>query len=147
MMHEQRTFMPAEQVIDRFATLTGTPLVDLRGPAQTKEISRRRQECMWLLRHLTTASLAQIGMLLGGRDATTVDAGLDRVSLRALNEPDYRQALSDLRKAVVVPVSVAAVGIDPMKLAMAIGLLADPLLGDADARQGALIVLGGTRRG
>lgn len=144
-----RVFLPPEVVLARFVARTGTPLAELQGMAQTRDISRRRQEAMWLLRQLSTASLGQIGTLLGGRSGPTVDEGIDRVSMRALNEPVYRQLLSDLRDAIAEPGAegVADGVADGLRLTMAIGLLADTALSDADARHAALVLLGGRRHG
>ncbi|WP_438668880.1 helix-turn-helix domain-containing protein [Pseudogemmobacter sonorensis] len=96
-------FLPTDVVLDRFLRRTRAPLPDLTGRDQTREISRRRQELMWLLRQLTTASMGQIGAMPGGRTAATVDEGVNRVSMRALNEPVYRKALADLREAILTP--------------------------------------------
>lgn len=141
MKHDQRVFLPVGQVIERFVTQSGTPMEELRGPAQTKEISRRRQELMWLLRHLTTSTMAQIGAQVGGRTAATVDEGIDRISMRALNDATYRQFLADLRDAIAMPVAEAAAPRADVRRIMAVGLLADVNLSDADARKGALMVL------
>jgi hypothetical protein len=141
-MLDHRPFLPLADVMKRFSLQTATPLEELRGPAQTREISRRRQELMWLARQLTSATLAQIGDAVGGRDAKTVDAGIDRIAMRALNEPPYRAALSDLRDAIIKPADVAVTtGSDLLNLGMAINLLSDTRIGDADARQGALTLL------
>ena len=71
-MLEPRTFLPPDLVLERFITRTDTPLALLAGREQTREISRCRQELMWLLRQLTTASARQIGEMLGQRTSATV---------------------------------------------------------------------------
>ncbi len=134
-------FLPADVVLDRFLRRTRTPLTDLTGRDQTREISRRRQELMWLLRQLTTASMGQIGAMLGGRTAATVDEGVDRISMRALNDPVYRKALADLREAILTPEPVTVCDLIDIRVTMAMGLLGDPGLSDQDARRGALILL------
>lgn len=136
-------FMRPETVIERFAWHTGTPLEDVCGPSQTREITRRRHELMWLLRTLTTSSLTQIGELLGGKDPKTVDHGIDRVTIRAAEEPGYRQLLADLRAAIATP-AVAPVLFPDMRLTMAQAVLADPTLSDCDARTAARVILGST---
>ncbi|WP_112311422.1 helix-turn-helix domain-containing protein [Pseudogemmobacter bohemicus] len=86
-----RVFLPPDLVVDRFVGRTGAPLVMLAGRDQTREISRYRQELMWLLRQLTTISNRQIGAMLGERSSATVDEAVDRISMRAATDPDYRR--------------------------------------------------------
>lgn len=136
-----RVFLPADVVLDRFLRRTRTPLSDLIGRDQTREISRRRQELMWLMRQLTTASMGQIGAMLGGRSAATVDEGVDRISMRALNEPVYRRALADLRDAVASPEPATVADLIDLRVTMAMGVLSDRGLTDQDARQAALTLL------
>ncbi len=135
--HDQK-FLAPDLVLRRFAVQTGAPIADLQGTAQTRYISRLRHEAAWLLRHLTVASMAQIGELLGGRSPATIDEGIDRVTMRAADEPDYRQRLADLRKAII---AAPARDGGSVRVAAAMGVLADQTLSDADARQAALILL------
>lgn len=56
--------------------------IDLVSARRTRSIIRPRQLVMYLARHLTTLSLAQIGAQLGNRDHTTILHGvraIDRV--------------------------------------------------------------------
>lgn len=138
MMQEDQKFLAPDMVLRRFAVQTGVPIAELRSAAQTRYISRLRQEAAWLLRHLTVASMAQIGELLGGRSPATIDEGIDRVTTRVADDPEYRQRLADLRKMIVAaPVS----DVGSVRVTAAMGVLADRTLSDADARQAALILL------
>lgn len=136
-----RVFLPPDLVLERFIHRTGTPLELLVGRDQTREISRRRQELMWLLRQLTTASARQIGLMLGERTSATVDEAVDRISMRAANEPPYRNALADLREAIARPVQEHRSERLDLLRAMALGILIDPGLSHADACEGALNLL------
>ena len=136
-------FLPPDLVIARFEEFTGATVAELRGRAQTREISRMRQECMWLLRQTTTATLAQIGGMLGGRNAMTVDEGIDRVSLRAAQDHHYRERLNDLLDVA----RQGSPGTTASTLCAAIGVLTDRRLSDGDARRAALRLLQGGSRG
>jgi chromosomal replication initiator protein len=57
---------------------------DLAGRKRTKEIAYARQIAMYLARELTTTSLPQIGVALGGRDHTTVLHGCNRIATQRL---------------------------------------------------------------
>ncbi len=137
-------FLPPDLVIERFISRTGTSLVLLAGRDQTRDISRCRQELMWLLRQLTTASTRQIGAMLGERTSATVDEAVDRISMRAASDPDYRRALSDLHVAVAQPQPEHRSDRLDLLRAMAAGLLCDHRLSDADACEGVLNLLRGS---
>jgi len=136
-------FLPIEIVVSRFAAWSGAPVAELQGPAQTREISRMRQECMWLLRQVTTATMGQIGKHLGDRSAMTVDEGIDRVTMRAARDPHYRERLNDLLAAA----RGAAAEVHDTALCAAIGVLSDSALEDGDARTAALSILRGAAHG
>lgn len=140
MMADQRQLLPTQVVVARFTARTKTSIEDITGPDRTREISCRRQELMWLLRNLTTATMGQIGKMLGGRSAATVDESVDKVARRASVESTYRKALVELRDAIVNPASEAIPQAELM-VKLAIGLLADAAMSDEDARKGALILL------
>jgi len=57
----------------------GVTRLDLLSRRQGKAAARQRQLGMWLARHLTPASLTEIGMAFGGRDHTTVGHAIWRV--------------------------------------------------------------------
>lgn len=141
MNTDTHPYLAPTVVLARFVACTGAPFRELQGSAQTSEITRRRHELMFMLRNLTTASLSQIGELLGGKDPKTVDYGIDRVAVRAANEPVYRQALSDLKNAIAFPVERS--GAQALRVTMALAVLTDPELCDADARTAARVILGG----
>lgn len=138
-----RVFLAPEVILDRFAEISGAPIVELAGRACTREISRLRQEAIWLMRRLSTSSLAHIGRLLGGRNMATIDEALDTVALRAARDQHYAEYLTRL-EARVVAVPKPAGTTDPRTLAaMVRGVLSDGALSDADARRAALQLLSG----
>lgn len=137
----ENAFLPPSLVMMRFVRHTKVPALELIGRSQTAVISRRRQELMWCLRELTTATVAQIGEMLGGRTAPTIDEGLTRIRLICEQLPAYKVHLADLRTAICCPEGDQPAGSNDQRVAMAMGLLSDPALTDQDARTGALILL------
>lgn len=131
-------FLPADLVLTRFCTLTGTPLAELQGPAITRDISRLRHEAMWLMRRMSTASLAGIGKLVGGKDPKSVEHGLDRICRRLQSDRDYGQRLASLSEAIAAPAAEPA---PDLHLVMATSILSDAQLSDGDARLAALTIL------
>lgn len=132
----QMALLPAEAVLDRFATLVGAPIAELAGPAQTRGITRLRHEAAYLMRLMSTASMAQIGQLLGGRDGATIDGAIDKVTSRLLVEPDYRIYLGNLLERIAKPERHWAE--DKVQLTAIRMVLADRSLSDSDARTAAL---------
>ncbi len=70
----------AEQVVLAVATTFGVPVDALKGRRRDKEVVVPRQVAMYLMRHETGASLAEIGAELGGRDHSTVIHGCEKVA-------------------------------------------------------------------
>ena len=138
---EPRVFLDAAVVLTRFSEVSGAPLSELKGRAVTREISRLRQEAVWLMRRLSTASLAHIGRLLDGRNMATIDEMLDAVALRSARDQHYRDYLQRL-EARIAAAEVAPVDDAALK-AMLRGILSDRGLADADARRAALALLSG----
>jgi chromosomal replication initiator protein len=70
----------AEEVLLATAATFGVSVADLKGRRRDKEVVLPRQVAMYLMRHETGASLAEIGAELGGRDHSTVIHGCERVT-------------------------------------------------------------------
>ena len=147
-MNTQRDLLPPETVISRFAALTDTPRAMLEGPERTREISRRRQELMFLLSYMSPATFRQIGEMLGGRDASTVSEGADVVVDRMAADPLYKERIVELKDAIRAGVLEGASGSHSVRgprlaVLAARGVLSDQSLSDADARVAALHLLAG----
>jgi chromosomal replication initiator protein len=71
----------------------GVRLSDMKAKSRTKAVAFPRQVAMYLSRHLTHASLADVGRAFGGKDHTTVLHAVDKI--RTLLQEDHK-----LRKTV-----------------------------------------------
>ena len=69
-----------ESVLDAVGRYYNLGLSDLQGKARDKRVVGPRQVAMYLLRSQTSLSLNEIGVLLGGRDHTTVLHGCDKIA-------------------------------------------------------------------
>jgi chromosomal replication initiator protein len=67
--------------------------LDLVSRRRGRGIVRPRQVGMWLARHLTVASLPEIGRAFGGRDHTTVMHALGVVERLMLQDAYWRNAV------------------------------------------------------
>ena len=65
-----------------------------------REIARPRQIAMYLATRLTSVSLPDIGDRFGGFDHTTVMYARDRIAELAEQDPDMRQMITKLVRAI-----------------------------------------------
>lgn len=75
----RRAQITPQSIIACVAKYFGLSLEDIGGKSRDKAIVVPRQIAMYLVREETSASLEQIGQLLGGRDHTTVMHGWDKI--------------------------------------------------------------------
>jgi hypothetical protein len=136
-------FLAPADVLAAYCTVTRVPLHELTGPSKMREVSRLRQDCIWLLRDLTSAGSTQIGALLGGRHYSTIEEAAAVVADRLAAEPEYRIRLRQTRAEIVAWIGAAPGLPSPVRITAALGVLQDTSLTDADARATALTLLGG----
>ncbi|MGQ3297730.1 helix-turn-helix domain-containing protein [Reyranella sp.] len=82
--------MTASAIIEAVSAVWGIPVVDLHSPRCSKRISRPRFACFHLLRLMLKFSSPKIGRILGGRDHSTVLAGIDRAKDLYEHDADWR---------------------------------------------------------
>ncbi|HEX2325410.1 MAG TPA: DnaA/Hda family protein [Chloroflexota bacterium] len=88
----------AEEVLLATGATFGVPVGELKGRRRDKEVVLPRQVAMYLLRHETGASLAEIGAVLGGRDHSTVIHGCERVATALESDPRLRELVAAARQ-------------------------------------------------
>jgi chromosomal replication initiator protein len=76
----RRAQLTPSSIITCVAKYFNLSMDDMTGKSRDKSIVVPRQIAMYLVREETSASLEQIGQLLGGRDHTTVMHGWDKIS-------------------------------------------------------------------
>lgn len=76
-----RGFSDVIRVLRAVSVHTGVSITDLRSARRDRLIVRPRQYVYYLGKKLTTSSLPAIGRQLGGKDHTTVLAGIHRIEL------------------------------------------------------------------
>lgn len=138
-------FLPPDLVLARFSAATGIPVAELSGPATTRAITWQRHVAMWILRQLTSASLSQIGAILG-RDPKSVENGIGRVADRLATDSEAPGMMQQLVRAIVEADQAPA---QPPEIApsvsmvrqMAAAVLTDPFIANDDAIQAAITLL------
>lgn len=136
-------FLKPEAALAAFVQVTGAPVDELKGPARTADITRLRHEAMWLLRDLTSVSLAKVGVMLGGRNLKTVIEGVDRVQMRAVSDTSYRARIRQLRDDVAARAQGVTGLPTSAQIIAAKAVLEDPNLSHPDARKTASQLLRG----
>ncbi len=89
-----------QHVIRIVASEFSVTIADMKGPRRHRSITVPRQLAMYLVREMTDESLPQIGALFGGRDHSTVINALKRVEALRDADPEVRQRLDRIRRAL-----------------------------------------------
>ena len=81
----------------------GLTAADITGRRRTAEIAHARQVAMYLLREEHALTLPNIGILVGGRDHTTVRHGVGRIAELQGEDERVRRDLAQLRAQTAAP--------------------------------------------
>ena len=98
---KERPIVTLERVLQLTAAHYRLTVDDLASRKRTKIVASARQIAMYLAREETAASLAQIGLALGGRDHTTILHGCAKVMNTLLIEPAVAQDIRAIRDTLL----------------------------------------------
>jgi chromosomal replication initiator protein len=93
----RRSQLTPQSIIACVTKYFGISMDDMTGKSRDKSIVVPRQIAMYLVREETSASLEQIGQLLGGRDHTTVMHGWDKMSSAVQEDHQLRNDVLAIR--------------------------------------------------
>ena len=96
---ENRKVTP-ELIIDVVSEHFNIPINDLKSSKRNAEIANARQIAMYLCRKMTDTPLKTIGLLLGGRDHSTINHGVDKVSNDVENNETLSNTISIIKKKI-----------------------------------------------
>lgn len=94
-----RRTVSVQAIMDVVAHGFGVKLSELQGRRRNRTIALARQVCMYLARHLTDLSLAEIGGFFGGRDHTTVLHGYHTITEKRDADAAFRARLDEIEEA------------------------------------------------
>ena len=97
---EEEKIITIEHIQRRTAEFFTITLADMRAKNRTKAIAFPRQVAMYLARHLTHASLAEVGRAFGGKDHTTVLHAVEKVSTLLHDDPKFKKTLDTLTQTI-----------------------------------------------
>jgi chromosomal replication initiator protein len=106
MMPKNRHILP-NTIIDVVASEYGIEKERLLSKDRSKEIVLPRQVAMYLIREDTSASLLEIGNLLGGRDHSTVMYGCDKINDLLEQNDGLRRQVMSIRQRLSQPIAKA----------------------------------------
>ncbi|MCR4263980.1 MAG: chromosomal replication initiator protein DnaA [Candidatus Roizmanbacteria bacterium] len=89
-----------EKIIELFAVHFDLKPEHITGKSRKKQFAEPRQLLMYLLRHELGISLNEIGLLLGGRDHTTVMYGVEKIASLLPKKERIREDLSQVRRLI-----------------------------------------------
>ena len=93
----------ADFILEIVAEHFSITVADLKGGKRSANITIPRQIAMYLCREMTDTPLKSIGIILGGRDHSTVSHGIDKIA----EDIQYDEALAntvDIIKKKINPV-------------------------------------------
>ena len=70
------------------------------GKTRTMEVASARQLAMFLSKELTSSSLANIGIHIGGRDHSTVIHACKNIDKKANNDIDFQQKIENMKNEI-----------------------------------------------
>ncbi|HEU5303848.1 MAG TPA: chromosomal replication initiator protein DnaA [Gemmatimonadales bacterium] len=97
---EEERIITIEQVQRKVSDYFGVKISDLKAKNRTKAVAFPRQVAMYLSRHLTHASLAEIGRSFGGKDHTTVLHAVDKILALTQEDPKLRKTIEGLIQGI-----------------------------------------------
>ena len=88
----------ADSIVRTVCEFYGIDLKTLQGRGRSRNIVMPRQIAMYLLREETDASLVDIGLLLGGRDHTTIMYGCEKITEELITDTRLKNEINTLRE-------------------------------------------------
>jgi len=97
---EEEKIITIEQIQRKVCDCFGMKLADLKAKNRTKAVAFSRQVAMYLARHLTHASLAEVGRAFGGKDHTTVLHAVDKIQTLMREDPTLHKTIERLIQGI-----------------------------------------------
>lgn len=97
LLPQARSITP-EQVLETVARAFNMTSERLLGRDRSQVVALPRQIAMYLIRELSNASLPQIGLVMGGRDHTTVMYAIEKITEKHETDHQLRKQIFEIRK-------------------------------------------------
>ncbi len=97
-LNNRRRLITPARIVETVAKFYNCSEKEMRGQGRAKDIVVPRQVAMYIIRHETDRSLADIGTELGGRDHTTVIHGTEKIERGIEESNQLRQEVLTIRE-------------------------------------------------
>ncbi len=99
---EEEKIITIEHIQRKAAEFFGIKLSDMRAKNRTKAVAFPRQIAMFLARHLTHASLTEVGRSFGGKDHTTVLHAVEKIQGMLQDDPKFKKTVDTLTQSITL---------------------------------------------
>lgn len=89
-----------ELILDIVSDHFNITIADLKGNKRSANISVPRQICMYLMRTLTETPLQAIGIILGGKDHSTIKYGVEKIEKEIARDETLHNTISIIMKKI-----------------------------------------------
>nr|WP_296267118.1 chromosomal replication initiator protein DnaA [uncultured Merdimonas sp.] len=97
---ENKREVTPELILDIVADHFGITVADLKSNKRNADIANPRQIAMYLIRTMTESSLKAIGVVLGGKDHSTVKYGIEKIAAEEKEDETLNNTINIIRKKI-----------------------------------------------
>ncbi len=97
---ENRREITPEFILDIVADHFGITVADLKSNKRNAEIAIPRQICMYLMRNMTETALKGIGIMLGGKDHSTIKYGSEKIASEIEKDEVLANTINIIKKKI-----------------------------------------------
>lgn len=89
-----------ELILDIVSDHFGVSIADLKGGKRNAEIVFPRQIAMYLIRNMTETSLKAVGVILGGKDHSTIKHGIEKIENELQADETLSNTINIIKKKI-----------------------------------------------
>lgn len=97
---ENRREITPQLILDIVADHFGITVTDLKSNKRNAEIAIPRQICMYLMRNMTDTALKGIGIMLGGKDHSTIKYGSEKIASEIEKDETLANTINIIKKKI-----------------------------------------------
>ena len=97
---ENKREVTPELILDIVADHFGITVADLKSNKRNADIANPRQISMYLIRTMTESSLKAIGVVLGGKDHSTIKYGIEKIVAEEKEDETLSNTINIIRKKI-----------------------------------------------
>ena len=97
---DNRREVTPELILDIVSDHFGVSIADLKGGKRNAEIVFPRQIAMYLIRNMTETSLKAVGVILGGKDLSTIKHGIEKIENELKADETLSNTINIIKKKI-----------------------------------------------